>query len=559
MANEPQPADGVTTAAAAARPTGVTTAPPPAVPPADAAEPYRPMSGLAMAGFALAALFAVAVLIGGVIALLVRSPRAVGALLVLAPVGGAAAAALGRRPAGQMGRWAALALLGLLTVLGLGGLIASAAWGNPWGLPAAFWLLPLAALLVCWMALSAIARSEGTLDGEALARWGVRLSLFFALIYGAYSVANIFAVRDQAKAAAEDFLRQIAAGGDLYRAYVRSKPEGSRPADSNLREMIESENRTSPQGSAGPFSRFKESDYVQLIALGGDKNVFERLTVGWPELKTGSYHVEQVFRVTNPLATFEVEVTTRSVDRPTPEGPTRRTWYIDLPSCKLRVAVDSQGQPRPAVTLTAEGQKLEAQFRAAHEVAMRWVDRTGSGPRGLAFLETVPPAERPAMTEAWVVDAAWNNAVRALAFSPWLMLPPPERFLEARAAYERGAILDKDDLWAVDNARARTLQAADRLCRVQPMTPPFTLNVAPTRFPLNYRTEGGKALLGVTLRGVVGPQVFTDQQVAMRESPAIEAELIIEAPADATDSAAMYVKRIRLLRGQQAIDGPPGG
>src|SRR5262245_17701824 len=95
MANAPERAEALTTAATGeSQPGGITAAVPPAPLGAEAVEPYRAMSGLAMAGFALAVLFAATVLVGGVMAVYARRPRLLLTLLVLAPLGGVLAALL---------------------------------------------------------------------------------------------------------------------------------------------------------------------------------------------------------------------------------------------------------------------------------------------------------------------------------------------------------------------------------------------------------------------------------------------------------------------------------
>src|SRR2546423_9588152 len=77
--------------------------------------PYRPLSGLAVAGFALAAVYAFLVLAGGALAL---------------------------------------------------------SRGSPWLMPAWTAVVPVAALVLCALARQRIRAAEGTLAGNSLTSWG---------------------------------------------------------------------------------------------------------------------------------------------------------------------------------------------------------------------------------------------------------------------------------------------------------------------------------------------------------------------------------------------------
>src|SRR5689334_22610775 len=95
-------------------------APPPPLPDAATDEPYRPVSLWAIIGFALAAVYAFLVLLGGLAPLAGRFPRLIVLLGVLSVLGGALVGLLGRqRGAGRVLAAAGLALAGTAGVLGL--------------------------------------------------------------------------------------------------------------------------------------------------------------------------------------------------------------------------------------------------------------------------------------------------------------------------------------------------------------------------------------------------------------------------------------------------------
>src|SRR5579859_5885359 len=91
-------------------------------------ESYRPLSLMALAGFGVAALYTLIVVGGGAIALLARIP---------------------------------------------------------WLMPTWTFLIPLTALVLCWVARRHIRDAENTLSGLAFTTWGIRLTIVVALSYAA--------------------------------------------------------------------------------------------------------------------------------------------------------------------------------------------------------------------------------------------------------------------------------------------------------------------------------------------------------------------------------------
>src|SRR5262245_52442410 len=94
-----------------------------------ASEPYRPLSLLALAAFAVAVLYAFIVVLGGAVSLFTRVP---------------------------------------------------------WLMPGWSFLVPVVALVLCWAARARIRDSEGTLSGLAFSTWGARLAIVVGLTYAAY-------------------------------------------------------------------------------------------------------------------------------------------------------------------------------------------------------------------------------------------------------------------------------------------------------------------------------------------------------------------------------------
>lgn len=231
-ASEPAKAGGVPGPAWPAEGVTLSPAPPPA-----AAEPaYRPLSGLALAAFLLAALYALAVSLGGVVAFATQHYWWLLILTLLAPPAGALVArAAGVRGAGALLCWAGLSLLGLYALLGVFGLVAYSNT-SPWMLPGWTVLLPLIAGTLAWLARGRIRESEDTLGGATLAAWGLGLSLFFGLTYVAYYAGAYVAVRQQAESFARQWI-ELLAQDKLPEAFALTMPERDRPANPTRDEM----------------------------------------------------------------------------------------------------------------------------------------------------------------------------------------------------------------------------------------------------------------------------------------------------------------------------------
>ncbi|MFO0846324.1 MAG: hypothetical protein U0797_28770, partial [Gemmataceae bacterium] len=365
------------------RPTTVTTAP---LADAPRDEPYQPLSLLAVAGFALAAVYAFLVLLGGLVPVATQNPRLFGLLLAVAPLLGVQVALLGKKKGGwRVVVAAAAGLLALLVVVGVGGLLAYAGT-NPWLLlEGAGWALVAAAVFLCWLARSRIAASEGTLSGASLANWGLVLSLGAGLTYGLYLAANTFAIRSQAKDVAEEFIRLIADKDDpeaLLKAFTLMLPVRARPASDFRREIEVMHNQTQdPTGRMpGAFTQFRTSQYTQLMRMGVSRFSFER--IGHSEFDRGGYQVGLIYRVEVPAGTLLLQVGTQGVEVPEATG-TRRRWQVMPQGTKVE-------DYRP----NAQAKLFESGARLASDVINQWLEHVRRGDTVPAYIYTLTDAKR---------------------------------------------------------------------------------------------------------------------------------------------------------------------
>jgi hypothetical protein len=536
------PAEGVT----------LTPAPPPTAP-----ETYRPLSGLALAAFLLALLYAAAVALGGLWAFATAHPWWLLILTLLAPPLGALAAPLfGVRGARKVLGAAGLSLLGLYALLGVGGLVAYS-HDNPWLLPGWTVLIPAVAAGLAWFARGRIRDSEGTLGGAALATWGLGLSLAFGLTYVAYYAGAYVAVRQQAESFSRDWVKLIA-HNELAKAYVQTMPPRDRPTGEVTRDFVEMRSMgAAPPGAVqmGPsgYGFFCQTDFVRAIALGGDKtNVRPQGIIEWA-YKGGNPEVKARYRIETDVIGFDLIVTATAGEARPGEGG--RQWQILMATTGR--AKDTEFMP------TDKGRRLMRTFGEAGNLAQVWLNQVSRHEWDQAYLETLPPAERDRQHQARV-EACDPAAAAAIGLAGLGGNPQARAYLEGRARLFSGALIrdDKATFWTPsDHVRQKSLERIRQAFSLAGGRDQFSLRVS--RIPL-WEREGDRF------------RFLCDSQVEMASptgaaAPAyvVEAALVVEgeAPPDAFPAPESWrVVRLDLLRGRTGGQsrpmpgqgGPPG-
>lgn len=276
---------------------------------------YRPLAGLAVAGFALAALFAGLVLVSAVVGL---------------------------------------------------------AQGAPAFLPT--WMLALAAAgaILSFLGQRQVQNSEGTRAGIALTRWGLWLSVFLGLSYFAYVFFTGLAITQQADAFLREktdsdsgFLPRLQAAGknrqDFNRAFLLSLPldrrGGSDPTSQE--KMVADFDQTGPLGQTGMLSTFRTNDLVVALMQGGEDMGVEPLAVKDWKYEKRSYQVFRAYRITVPEAVLEVLLTVKSTEGS--ESGEKRTWFVDMNESGFINKM-----------LTPLGKDLQALRSQAHTYLLNW-------------------------------------------------------------------------------------------------------------------------------------------------------------------------------------------
>jgi hypothetical protein len=213
--------------------------------------------------------------------------------------------------------------------------------GMPVFLPEALSLgLAATAAVLCFVAQVRIRNSEGTLAGLALARWGLRLSVLLGVTYFVYTWVSGLALAKQAN----DFLiskdgddsgffpRLMAVGKDrteLYQAFLLSLPTTGRGGSkaTNPEAMEFRYNQPGKDGEPGNITKFANSPLVMALVNNPDAKIEPLGVVRW-EYKGQSFHVLRNYRLTTPEMVIEATVPAQSTEA-TAEGEQRK-WFVPM-------------------------------------------------------------------------------------------------------------------------------------------------------------------------------------------------------------------------------------
>jgi hypothetical protein len=510
--------------------------------PAGASEGYRPLSLLALVGFLLALLFVASVLVGGLAAFAARYPRWLVIAIVAALVGGWLTG-LSRKHgvAGPIG----LALAGMATLLGMGGLVAFSGT-SPWLLPWPVWLLVGVALLTCWLASSRIAASEGTLGGAALARWGIGLTLFFTLNYGAYLLSSIYAVRSQARECTDEFI-DLLQKGKVLDAFVRTLPARSRPSGGDLRREVEVKSNVPSGPTGGAYSAFTHSTVVRLVQMFGEDAKYEKIGIN-EEYEKGGYQVRVTYRATTSMGIADFDVFAFG-EESSDGAAVRRQWHIKMGPASLEAIAKN-------LFLIDEGQAMFAAIASTKYMAEQWLDQLTTRRIDEAYLATVAPDRRRRQAEARVLQQHALVSLTGLAIGGALQASSSdlETYDLGMQAFRRGSILDVTDLYppagsANEKVRQEIIARFQKLLEGE-ASADSRATLARAELPM-YRRTGDTITISYPV------------QLLSREGGKgrfIEGDLEIVGPwtPEPLPSTQYRIRRLRLYRGQESADPTRG-
>lgn len=229
---------------------------------------YRPLSGLAVAGFVIAVVFTVLIIIFGLLALVSGTPLALGLWVMGFPISAAILSLLGRQQ---------------------------------------------------------IRQSEGTRTGMGMASWGWWLSLIFGLGYLAFHGGTYLAVWWQAEEQGKKFFAQLQEGKIIEAFNDHLVSPTQRLMTPDVRKMMLRYGMPGEKGQKGPLVQFQEHDIVRIVHQGGPDAVIQPLGVSeWDYVQNG-YTVKETYRVTTNEGVFDILLTLRSA---TNENTGARDWAV---------------------------------------------------------------------------------------------------------------------------------------------------------------------------------------------------------------------------------------
>lgn len=357
----------------------------------------------------------------------------------------------------------------LYAVVVLLGFVSSVLIGSPWLMPIWTMVFPVLAGTLSLTARGRILRSEGTLAGLALARWGATLSLLAALIYASHSIATYIYLKREA----ESFTRQWFAHlteGKVDEAFVLTLPPANRPPlGTSLRDTIENRFNTPGENSRrGLYSEFTLADWFRLIRIGGTQTEIQMLGLGQRDYARGGYQVEPRFRVTTPDCIFEIVVPVHGLKSQTKESQGRE-WQVIRERVEI-VRRESTGRGLVLFQLGPQAQGF------AHE----WIELLRKGGVEAAYLNTREPEKRVELDQVLrqrirfmyasaPLTAAGNPMAGVSAVAAYLSVPR-ELGLPGYTEFAAGSLVSENlqDFWPADEKTRTEILAEVRRLFQQP-------------------------------------------------------------------------------------------
>ncbi len=377
---------------------------------------YRPLSLLALVGFGLSAVFALVVAVGGGINLFGRTPFL---------------------------------------------------------LPGWSFLLPLAALIVCWAGRARILASENTLSGTAFTTWGLRLTIVVGLTYAAYYAATFFAVRGSAVEWVDGFFEQIKQG-NYERAFALSSGVALKDMDAGeLRNAIEARFNNSSGQNPGPFTQFRQSQFVRFIQIGGPQTEIEPLGVSEWNYDKGGYRVGMRYRITAPLGSLEMQVVAFGPD-PKPGETKGRQWQVQLTKGETNVIKET-------LAWTPRGEEVIKVAGSAGDFARSWAEKVSEQRLAEAYLDTLPLAERERLHRGQMAARLMAAAPLTGVASLGLCDAVCREYLNAAEKLSEAKIIriDLARFWATRLQKKKILERVEKTFQPSAGRPRFMLTVQP--------------------------------------------------------------------------------
>ncbi len=182
-------------------------------------------------------------------------------------------------------------------------------------------VIPIAGVTLAYIARRQIRTSGGIRGGMALTKWATWLCIIFGLGYFAYYVGTRMAVTWQAEQYTDRWIDALKKG-DVNRGFL----ETLAPLKRKSERVADLERYTIPVGrNPGPLVIFRQLEMVRTLAEWRDQAHVTRLGVKNWEYEKGAYVVTQSYRIKTPAAEGDYDVAVQSAEGPEHDG---RQWQI---------------------------------------------------------------------------------------------------------------------------------------------------------------------------------------------------------------------------------------
>lgn len=187
-------------------------------------------------------------------------------------------------------------------------------------------LVPATGLILSLIGYIEVKRSEGTRAGRTLAVWGMLLSTLCGLAYIAYAAGTYLAVRQAADKEIVQFISHLQRGETDAAFRLTQEPAQRPPVDANLHTELEQRfNLEGDQQMRGPLTVFEQSELTQrLMQAGPNATVRTRGVRHW-EYADGGYKISLNYQLVSPEATLDFVATAHGRDPSRGKG---RQWTI---------------------------------------------------------------------------------------------------------------------------------------------------------------------------------------------------------------------------------------
>ncbi len=292
-------------------------------------------------------------------------------------------------------------------------------------------LIAVAGFVLSWLGLVQIRNSEGTRAGQKLATYGLWISVVTGAGYFAYAYFTGLALGQQANRfflEYEDdsgfFPRLQKAGKDkveLNNAFLLTLPPNERLGvhPDQQTEMIRLFDKPSGE-SPGMLSRFREEKFVMGLGKGGADAHVEPLGMQNWSYEKRSYKVTCLYRVKTPEFVAVMSIAARSSEGEV-EGQSRQ-WFVDMTTVRDQGVEKTrlgQGLTELRKEAVAYLEGLAADLRK-HD---KNVDLAGADATDWSQLEVAGDTQRKSrvldILAGRVTDNFWNLTVKSRDITDW--------------------------------------------------------------------------------------------------------------------------------------------